>query len=366
MRLDRHLIKAVCNVESRDAEETRERFKHCAETGLFKHAIRREWQGFDDGFDDLCRSHEMFGYISLDCGLILSLNAHLWGTVFPLIDFATDQQKHRFLPGLLNGQLIGGHAITEPHAGSDIQALSTIAETHAQGFKLNGIKRYITNASIADLLVVYARTGDALSAFIVQKNDNGVQFRDGPAVTGCRSATMGDVVLADCCIPKDRLLGQIGAGANLIQHALELERGFIFAGILGIMEWQLATAITYARERKVGGTALGRNQAISHRIADMKLRLDSARLWINQCAQLRTIGKRITLVSAQTKLFVSEAFLQSSLDTLHILGASGLQHDCQLSQFVQDAMASRLFSGSSEIQRNIIAAICGTGDGYKG
>ncbi len=366
MRLDRRLIEDACNIVPLDAQEAGERFRRCARTGLFKHGISRDWQGFDDDFDDLCQSHEMFGDISHDCGLILSLNAHLWGTVFPLIDFATDHQKRNFLPGLLDGQLIGGHAITEPLAGSDINALSTTAETHSQGFVLNGHKRYITNAPIADLLVVYALTGDALSAFIVQKMDRGVQFRDGPAVTGCRSATMGDVVLQDCCIPQDRLLGQIGAGSSLIQHALELERGFIFAGVLGIMEWQLATAITHARERKVAGLAVGRNQAISHRIAEMKLRLDSARLWINHCAQLKTTGKRITLVSAQTKLFVSEAFLQSSLDAVQILGASGLQHDNRLAQLVQDAMASRLFSGSSEVQRNIIAALCGTGDGYKG
>jgi alkylation response protein AidB-like acyl-CoA dehydrogenase len=110
---------------------------------------------------------------------------------------------------------------------------------------------------------------------------------------------------------------------------------------------------------------LGKNQAISHKIADMKLRLDTIRLWVNQCAHLKDQKKRITLASAQTKLFASEAFLQSSLDAVHILGSSGLIDNNPIKQLVDDALASRLFSGSSEIQKNIIAGIMGTGEGYK-
>ena len=116
----------------------------------------------------------------------------------------------------------------------------------------------------------------------------------------------------------------------MIQQALELERAFIFAGICGVMDWQLDSVIKFSRERKVNGAHLGKNQAISHKIADMKLRLDTIRLWVNECACLKDNNKRITLSSAQTKLFSTEAFLQSGLDAVHILGSSGLTADGQM------------------------------------
>ncbi|MBW6453817.1 MAG: acyl-CoA dehydrogenase family protein, partial [Methyloprofundus sp.] len=148
--------------------------------------------------------------------------------------------------------------------------------------------------------------------------------------------------------------------------ALELERAFIFAGIIGIMQWQLEQVIKFSRQRQSNGLHLGANQAISHKIADMQCRIDTCLLWVNECARLKDAGKRISLASAQTKLIASEAFLQSSLDAVHIFGATGLLEENKMLGLVQDAMASRLFSGSSEIQKNIIAALIGTGAGYKG
>ena len=145
----------------------------------------------------------------------------------------------------------------------------------------------------------------------------------------------------------------------MIQLALEHERAFIFAGITGAMHWQLQRAIGYARSRPAGSGYLAGMQAVTHRIADMQLRLDTTRLWIRECARLLDDGKRITLASAQAKLYASEAFLQSSLDAAHILGASGLEGE--LPGLVHDAMAGRLLSGSSEIQKNIIAAMLGLG-----
>jgi alkylation response protein AidB-like acyl-CoA dehydrogenase len=131
------------------------------------------------------------------------------------------------------------------------------------------------------------------------------------------------------------------------------------------MDWQLETVIKFSRERRVNGIHLGKNQAISHKIAEMKLRLDTIRLWVNECARQKGGNKRITLTSAQTKLFAAEAFLQSSLDAVHILGSNGLTEASPMADLVNDALASRLFSGSSEIQKNIIAALLGTGEGYR-
>jgi alkylation response protein AidB-like acyl-CoA dehydrogenase len=348
-----------------DTAASRQRFHYCTGQGLLKHAIPSSLGGYGNRFADLVNAHEALGKACLDSGLLLSINAHLWGALFPLLNYGDVRQQDAYLNDLMTGRRVGGHAITEPQAGSDLNALTMTATRTDAGFLLNGHKRYITNTAIADMLIVYARLDSKLSAFIVHNDDQGARFLDSPQVTGCQSATMGDVILINCLIPHARQLGKTGAGNMMIQQALELERAFIFAGLCGVMDWQLDCVVKFSRERKINGVHLGKNQAISHKIADMKLRLDTIRLWVNECARLKDNSRRITLASAQTKLFAAEAFLQSSLDAVHILGSSGLIEGSPLGGLVQDALASRLFSGSSEIQKNIIAALLGTGEGYQ-
>lgn len=331
----------------------------CAKSGLFRHAISIQYGGLGNSFMDLSEQHSKLGYESQDPGLVLAVNAHVWGSLFTIYRFGTEAQKNQWLPPLVSGEIIGGHAITEPHAGSDARAISSTYRTTDSGYILNGCKRYITNTPIAGMITVYARSEDTshLSAFIVLSGDPGVKFEDSPVVTGCDTASMGDIVLQNCTIPADRLLGNAGAGANMIQLALELERAFIFSGVSGVMKWQLEQAVKYARQRESGEGILGQHQAISHKIADMSLRLDTTELWIYRCARLLNDNKRITVPSAQTKLYASEAFLQSSLDFVHILGAYGLNNT--FTALVNDAMAGKLMAGSSEVQKNIIAAMLG-------
>lgn len=339
------------------------RFLVCAQSGLLRHAVEERYGGLGNSFRELSGAHEHLGRQTRDPGLLLSLNAHLWGVVFPLLKFGTQEQKAKWIAPLLDGRLIGGHAITEPGAGSDVQSLRSVAVEEAGGFRLNGHKRYITNTPLAGVLVVYARLGEGgpLSAFMVRADDAGAEFHDGPATLGCATAGMGDVVLTDCQVASERLLGRPGAGATMIQLALELERAFIFSGMLGVMAWQLDQVIGQVRERSSGAGRLAGVQAVAHRIADMKLRLDTTRLWVKRCTDLCDAGRRMTLVSAQAKLYASEAFLQNSLDAVHLSGAVGLEGE--LPALVHDAMAGRLLSGSSEIQKNIIAAMLGLGGG---
>ncbi|WP_198245193.1 acyl-CoA dehydrogenase family protein [methane-oxidizing endosymbiont of Gigantopelta aegis] len=354
----------MMHTPSTDLKATRQRLQTLGQQNLFKHAIARDAGGLGDNFQDLVQIHRQLGQTSLDTGLILSLNAHLWGSLFPLLHHASDTQRHYF-EKLLTGQWIGGHAITEPQAGSDLTRLTLNAQRTDSGFLLNGHKRFITNTPIADMLIVYARLDSRLSAFIVEKDDHGAEFCHGPNVEGCKSATMGDVILKNCLIPEQRLLGKAGAGNLLIQQALELERAFIFAGISGIMAEQLKCVIDHSRKRRINGSHLGKNQAISHKIADMKLRLDTLNLWLEKCAHLKDSQQRITLASAQTKLYGAESFVASSLDAVQIIGSAALLGEQPFLRWTSDALASRLFSGSSEIQKNIIAALLGTGEGYR-
>ena len=346
-------------------EDTAKTLQQFGRQGLFGHGVPKEWHGHGNTFAELIRHHEKAGETCHDPGLILALNAHLWGALFPILRFGDERQKQQWLPGLVSGSFIGGHAITEPEAGSNPADMQTRAENDGNGFRLNGHKRYITNAPIADVMIVYAYLRQKPSAFVLRRGDPGFHANAEHTVMACRSAPMGEVLLDDCRIPTERLLGKPGAGLMMIQSALEWERAFIYAGIAGAMQWQLDRIIEHSRKRQTGGGHLGRHQAISHRIADMATRLDTLRLWLKECARLADAGKRMTLASAQTKLVASEAFLQSTLDAVHILGAKGLETSSGMSEWLNDAASGRLFSGTSEIQKNLIAALLGTGEGYR-
>lgn len=342
------------------------RFHAIAEQDGLRHVLPAEFGGYGDGFANLCQSHRRLGQTCRDPGLLLMVNAHLWGIVFPVLLYGNAEQKQLLLPKLISGQWLGGHAITEPSCGSDVQAMNCRAEQTDTGFVLNGEKRYITNVPLANWLVVYAKLDGKITAFLVSRLDQGGRFSHDGSLDACRGSATGSVLLDNCRIGADRLLGKAGAGTQMIQKALEYERAFVFAGIAGIMQWQLDEVVRYSRERHSGGVHLGRHQAISHRIADMKLRLDTVDLWLNECARLCDAGQRLTMASAQTKLYAAEAFLQSSLDAVQILGAAGLEVGNVMAGLVQDALAGRLFSGSSEVQKNLIAALLGTGDAYRG
>lgn len=362
------LIKDIKALSSEDRNKAnfdiaRTKLELCAEAGVLKHGFSKENGGHGDGFESLCQVHEFIGENTLDTGLNLSLNAHIWGGIFPLIYFGSDNQKKQWLPPFLEGKVISGHAITEPDVGSDVKNISTQVKISNDGFLINGHKRYISNAPIADCLIVYAKDNHQISAFIIKKTDKGVIFTDNPQVEGFKTAPIGDVILDECFIPRDRLLGRIGAGMVIIQSALTYERAFLFAGLLGIMKYQLNKVINYTRSRKINGEPLAKSQSISHKIADMSIRLETTQLWIYHCAKLVDQHKKITFQSSCAKIYASESFLQSSLDTIHIMGAKGLEPLQGLSQFVIDAIAGRLLSGSTEIQKNIVSGLLGVGDG---
>ncbi len=342
------------------------RFRAVADRGVLRHALPECFGGYGDDFASLYRSHRRLGEASRDPGLVLMVNAHLWGAVFPILLYGDETQRQQFLPPLLAGQWLGGHAITEPSCGSDVQAMTSCAERSGEGFILNGEKRYITNVPLADWLVVYAKLEGRITAFLVSRNDSGCRFSRERALDACQGSATGSVMLEHCRLDATRLLGKAGAGAQMIQKALEYERAFVFGGIAGIMEWQLSEVVRHSRERRSGGVHLGHHQAIGHRIADMKLRLDTIDLWLAECARLCDAGQRLTLASAQTKLYAAEAFLQSSLDAVQIIGAAALEPGSAMADLVQDALAGRLFSGSSEVQKNLIAALLGTGEAYRG
>jgi alkylation response protein AidB-like acyl-CoA dehydrogenase len=342
----------------------RENWRRCAQFGLQGLAVPAEYGGRDGDALTMILALEALGYGCADNGLIFSLNAQMWACQTPLAKFGTEEQKRRYLPALAEGSMIGAHAISEPRSGSDAFALEATVEQREDYYVLNGKKTFVTNAPVADLFVVFA-TSDAskgfagVSAFLVEGSSPGLSVSEPLEKMGLRTAQMGEVVLEDCQVPRDHVLGELGGGMAVFNSSMEWERGCILASTVGSMQRQLERSIAYARKRKQFGKSIGKNQAVSHRIVDMKVRLEAARLLLYRLGWLMDQGRSSPLDAALTKLFLSESFVQSSMATLDTHGGYGYLTEYEIERDLRDAIGSRIYSGTSDLQRNVIAAYLG-------
>ena len=307
---------------------------------------------------------EALGYGCHDNGLIFSLNAQMWSLELPLVRFGTPAQQQAYLPGLVGGDRIGVHAMTEPESGSDAFAMRTTAERHGDDYVLNGTKLYITNAPIADTVLVFAgHPGrprlSRISAFLIDRGTPGFTVSRNLEKMGLRTSPMGEVALADCRVPAANRLGREGAGMAIFSSAMDWERSCILASAVGAMQRQLEACVEHARTRKQFGQAIGKFQAVADKVADMYLRLQAARLLIYQAAWLGQQGRLAVAEAAAAKLFTSEAWVQSSLDAIQVHGAYGYMKESGIERDLRDAVAGTIYSGTSEIQRVILSRMLG-------
>jgi alkylation response protein AidB-like acyl-CoA dehydrogenase len=342
----------------------REAWRACAQFGIQGLPIPTELGG--GGADMLTTAlvMEALGYGCHDNGLIFSLNAQMWSLELPLVKFGTPAQQRAYLPGLVSGDLIGVHAMTEPDSGSDAFGMRTRAERHGDHYVLNGTKLYITNAPVSDVVLVFASDPGkhrlaGISAFLVEKGTPGFTVTRSLEKMGLRTSPMGEVVLNDCLVPAGNRLGPEGAGMAIFNSSMTWERSCILASAVGVMQRQLETCVGYARVRKQFGQPIGKFQAVAGKVADMYLRLEAARLLVYQAAWLGQQGKPALAAAAAAKLFTSEAWVASSLDAIQVHGAYGYMKESGIERDLRDAVAGTIYSGTSEIQRVILARMLG-------
>jgi alkylation response protein AidB-like acyl-CoA dehydrogenase len=341
-----------------------EGWRACAKFGIQGLPVPAELGGAGADILTTVLVMEALGYGCHDNGLIFSLNAQMWSLELPLVKFGTPEQQRAYLPGLISGDLIGVHAMTEPDSGSDAYAMRTRFARHGDGYLLNGTKLYITNAPVADVVLVFAADPGkpkiaAISAFLVEKGTPGFTVTRGLDKMGLRTSPMGEVVLDDCFVPASSRVGREGAGMAIFNSSMTWERSCILASALGVMQRQLEACTAYARERKQFGQPIGKFQAVAGKIADMYLRLEAARLLVYQAAWLGQQGKPALAQAAAAKLFASEAWVASSLDAIQVHGAYGYMKESGIERDLRDAVASTIYSGTSEIQRVILARMLG-------
>ena len=343
---------------------SRENWQKCADFGILGLAVPEEFGG--SGFDPLTTilALEGLGAGCHDNGLIFAMNAQMWAVQTPVLRFGSPEQKQRYLPALVGGRMIGAHAMTEPDAGSDSFSMSTKAEKRGDRYVLNGTKTFVSNAPFADLFLVFATVNKArgfmgVTGFLIEKDTPGLSVSRPIEKMGLRTSPLGEVSLQDCEVGAAQLLGAAGNGGVIFKYAMAWERCSILASYIGTLERQLDRCVEYAKSRRQFGKSIGSFQSISSKIVSMKTRLETARLLLYKAGWLRTQGQEATQEIAMAKLYLSECCVQSSLDAVQIFGGYGYTKEYELERDLRDSVASKIYSGTSEIQGEIIARSLG-------
>jgi alkylation response protein AidB-like acyl-CoA dehydrogenase len=345
-------------------EFPRQAWQACAKFGIQGLPIAAELGGAGSDVLTTVLVMEALGRGCQDNGLLFSLSAQMWSVAVPLVIFGTAEQQRTYLPGMASGDLIGAHALTEPATGSDALHMRTRAERRGDHYLLNGTKQYITNAPVADVLLVHAtvqgRPGlPGLSVFLVDASTPGVTVSPSFEKMGLRTSPIGEITLHDCLVRAENRLGLEGAGVAIFNSTMEWERSCHFASILGAMQRQLDACVRYARSREQFGHPIGKFQGVSDKLADMYVRLQAARSLVYRAAWLKQEGRSAPAEAAAAKLFTSEAWVRSSQDAIQIHGALGYMKETGIERDLRDAVASTIYSGTSEIQRVVLARMLG-------
>jgi hypothetical protein len=254
--------------------------------------------------------------------------------------------------------------MSEPGSGSDAYGMRTTAVKKDGHYVLNGSKTFVSNGPVADVIVAFAVTDKSkgaagISAFLVEKSFKGFSVSRKIEKMGLRTSPMAELFFDNCEVPEANLLGREGAGSSLFTHSMTWERGCILSSALGAMQRVLETSIRYARERKQFGQSIGKFQQVAGKIVDMKLRLETARMMAYHGAYQRASGRTAVMEAALAKLHISDCWVKNCEDAIQIHGGYGYMTDYEIERELRDAMGSRIYSGTNEIQRNLVASLLG-------
>ncbi|WP_433346654.1 acyl-CoA dehydrogenase family protein [Microtetraspora malaysiensis] len=339
---------------------SREEWLAAAGLGMTGLCLPSKYGGGGLGALDTALCLEAFTEGGADSGLAFAIGAHLLACAVPVRDFGTDPVRAELLEGMAAGTLVAANAMTEDAAGSDVGTLGTTIVRDGGDYVLQGVKSFVSNASTADVFVVYG-TSDEKAGFLgqtalaVPRDLPGVTVGEPFTKMGLHACPAGRVEFADCRVPVRYRLGAEGQGNAIFKHSMSWERSCLFALYLGQMRRQLNECVAQAKRRRQFGRPIGAFQAVSHRIATMTQRLESARLLLYRACWLLDRERPDAQATALAKLAVSEATVANSLDAVQIFGGLGYLSGTGSEAQLRDSVPSVIFSGTSDIQREIIA-----------
>ena len=350
-------------IEYREKEQIFDRklWKECGKIGLPGLTIPESYGGRGLGAVSTTLALEALGYGSEDSGLNFALAAHLLACVVPIWIYGSEMQKKQWIPSLCNGQWIAANAMTEHSSGSDIFQMKSLAKRTEEGYLLTGHKTYCSNAPVADLVLTYALTNSSkgffggISSFVLEKEKHAFQTTSPISKLGLPTCHLGEVSFNDLAISEENILGMEGAGGVIFNKSMEWERICLGALHLGTMKRHLENVVQFVNERHSGGQSIGKNQAIAHKIAQHKVQIEAARMVTMQAAWKLDNNHRVTEIASTAKYLVSKTFEQFAVDLLQIYGGAGYRENHPAGRLLKDAVASTVYSGTSEMQLNIIA-----------
>ena len=332
------------------------------EQGLCGLPIAEEYGGSGTDAVTTGLALEALAYGGRDAGLLLSLGAHLTIGTKPIELHGTEEQKRRYLPKLCTGEWIGSFGVTEPDAGSDTAAIKTSARRDGDSWVINGTKTFITNGPVCDVFTVVARTdpnassGQGMTAFILEKGTPGLTVGRHLDKMGNRSSPTSEMVMSDVRVGDEQRLGDEGSALwKVAFECFDWERTVMIASAIGGMQRALETCITYAQQREAFGKPIGHFQAVAHKLADMKIRLETSRLLLRNAAWLKDQGKPHMVEASMAKAYVADCATKNAEDAIQIHGGWGYIKDFPVERGWRDAKLSSLGGGTTEIQKVVIS-----------
>ncbi len=341
-----------------------EGWKKLAELGLFGLPFAEQYGGLAQDLPTTMYALEALGRACRDGGLNFSAVTHLVSTGVAVNRFGSARLKQQYLPDVCAGAVIGAHAITESEGGSDIVAMRTTAVPDGDDFILNGSKAFVSNGPIADVILVYARTGKAgspaaISTFLVRRDSPGLTVGQPVGKMGLRTSPLSELFLDDVRVPRSHMVGSLGAGFLILDAVMKWEILCGFVVNLGEMQHRLDRCVEYARTRRQFGEHIGSYQSISNRIVDMGTDVETSRKWLYSTAEKMAANGNVAADIARTKLIVSESNVRSALAAVQIFGGYGYTSEYGLEKELRNAVSGTIYSGTSEIQRQRLAALMG-------
>ncbi|MGQ0551594.1 MAG: acyl-CoA dehydrogenase family protein [Planctomycetota bacterium] len=328
-------------------------FKRSAELGFTGMLVPEALGGSEMGTLALAIVIEEVSRACASTGVTLSVHNSL--VCSPIVRHGTPEQQQRWLPALAAGELLGAYALSEANAGSDAAALQCKAVRDGAGWRLHGAKLWITSGNEADLIIVFARAEEGVTAFLVDTTAPGFSVGKVEEKLGIRSSSTVEIVLDGVAVTADCVLGQVGKGLRVAFDTLDGGRIGIAAQALGIAQASLDASVKYANQREQFGQAIAKFQAVQFKVAQIAADLEGARLAVWQAAWLRDRGRPHTLQAAQAKLVASQLANRAADEAVQIHGGAGYTTEFPVARYFRDARITEIYEGTSEIQRIVIA-----------
>jgi alkylation response protein AidB-like acyl-CoA dehydrogenase len=352
-------VRPVIRQYDREEKFAAAELRRLGELGCCGMLVPEEWGGA--GVDTLSYVLMLEEVARIDASMAVALSVTNSVVAWPLFKHGTDAQRRKYLPKLARGEILGSFCLTEPQAGSDSAAIEARAERHGDVYRLNGTKSWVTTGGQSGIYLVFAKTDLAvgargISAFLVEPQFPGFRVSRYEDKMGLRSSRSAEIVLTDCEVPWENLLGEEGQGLKIALESLDGGRVGIAAQAVGIAQGAMEAAVRYAKQRRAFGKSISEFQAIDWMLADMQTEIEAARGLVWQAAWLRDTGSsRLGAAASRAKLYAGEMVNRVVYKAMQVHGSMGYSRESDVERMYRDARVISIYEGTSEIQRVIIA-----------